>query len=194
MKGILFLLLSQIMVPEESLRFTHVYKQGYDTSCGVAATASLLRYYWNIPVEEADLYQTMILDQAAGDADTYTISFLDIMEEARRHGLAARSYKMDWAALQDALEKGFGPALINYDKPQPHFALLVHCEKGFAFVEDPAKGFEIVDKTTFEENYSGNALLTAGRGVAKDTERLQQIAGDGAARLEALQKLAWRRR
>jgi predicted double-glycine peptidase len=193
MKWFLFLLLTQTMVSEESLRFANVYKQGYDTSCGIAATASLLRYYWNIPVEEADLYQTMILDQAATDADTYAISFLDIISQTQQHGLAARAYKMDWDTLSDTLQKGFDPVVINYEKPQPHFALLVHLEKDVAFVTDPAKGFEIVDKPTFEKNYSGNALLTASYSTIKDTDRIRRITEDGTARVEALQKLARRR-
>jgi ABC-type bacteriocin/lantibiotic exporter with double-glycine peptidase domain len=194
MKGFLFFLLSQIMVSEEALRFTNVYKQGYDTSCGIAVTASLLRHYWNIPIEEADLYQTMILDQAEDDAATYTISFLDIMNYVREHHLAAQAYKMDWAMLTDTLGKDFTPVIISYDKPQPHFALLVHIEKGFAFVADPAKGFEIVDQTTFEKNYSGNALLTASRNMVKDTERIQRITETEMERLATLQNLTHSRR
>jgi predicted double-glycine peptidase len=63
MARFLFTLLATMMLSEEDLRFTHVYKQGYDTSCGVAVIASLLNTYWNIPIAEADLYQSLILDQ-----------------------------------------------------------------------------------------------------------------------------------
>jgi ABC-type bacteriocin/lantibiotic exporter with double-glycine peptidase domain len=182
------------MVSEEALRFTHVYKQGYDTSCGIAVTASLLQYYWNIPIEEADLYQTMILDKADEDADTYTISFLDIINHVSRYQLAAKAYKMDWDMLHDTLEKGFAPIVINYEKPQPHFALLVHLAKDFALVADPAKGFEIVAQPVFEKNYSGNALLTASRSAVKDTERIKQITETQTARLTTLQTLAHSRR
>jgi hypothetical protein len=76
----LFTLLVTVVISEEELRFTHVYKQGYDTSCGVAVTASLLNTYWNIPITEADLYQSLILDQAGEDAAVYTVSLLSIAE------------------------------------------------------------------------------------------------------------------
>jgi hypothetical protein len=45
MDRFLFTLLATMVISEEDLRFTHVYKQGDDTSCGVAVTASLLNTY-----------------------------------------------------------------------------------------------------------------------------------------------------
>jgi predicted double-glycine peptidase len=63
MTRFLFTLLSTMLISEEELRFAHNYKQGYDTSCGIAVTASLLTKYWNIPVTEADLYQELIVDR-----------------------------------------------------------------------------------------------------------------------------------
>jgi predicted double-glycine peptidase len=194
MRTFLFLALTQLMISEEELRFTNIYKKGYDISCGTAATASLLNYYWNMHIAESDLYQTMILARVKESSDTYTISFLDIMQYVQAHGIAGRAYKMDWAELVDTLKKNYAPILINYDKPQPHFALLLHLENGFAFVADPAKGFEIVDKPAFEKNYSGNALLTASRTAAKDTERISRITTEETVRLETMQGLAHSRR
>lgn len=194
MNGFMFFVLSTLLISEEEMRFTHVYKQGYDTSCGIAVTAALLNHYWNIPIEEPDLYQAMILDRIEDDSATYTISFLNIMQYLQHHQIAGRAYKMDWDTLQDTLHKGFAPVIINYDKPNPHFALLLHLEHNFAFVADPAKGFEIVDKPTFEKNYSGNSLLTASRSAVKDTERIQRITEAETSRLETLQGLARSRR
>lgn len=136
----------------------------------------------------------MILDRTDENADTYTISFFDIMQYVQGFQLGSKAYRMDWQALQDTLQKGFAPILINYDKPKPHFALLLHFESGFAFVADPAKGFEIVDKPTFEKNYSGNALLTASKTAVKNTDRIQRVTTDETARLDTLQSLAKNRR
>lgn len=194
MSSFMFFALSALMISGEELRFSHVYKQGYDSSCGIAVTAALLNNYWQIPAAESDLYQTMILDRAAEDADTYTISFLDIMQYVQQHQIGAKAYKMDWETLADTLAKGFAPVLINYDKPKPHFALLLHLENSFAFVADPARGFEIVDKPAFERSYSGNALLTASRTAQKNTEYIQQITEEETQRLSALQDLARSRR
>jgi predicted double-glycine peptidase len=194
MTGFLFFVLSSLLISEEELRFTHVYKQGYDSSCGIAVTAALLNHYWNIPISEADLYQTMILDRVSEDATTYTISFLSMMDYLQHQQIAAKAYTMDWDTLHDTLAKGFAPIVINYDKPKPHFALLLHLESDYAFVADPAQGFGIVDKPTFERQYSGNALLTASRNAQKNTAYIQHITTATQKRLATLQDLAKLRR
>jgi ABC-type bacteriocin/lantibiotic exporter with double-glycine peptidase domain len=194
MEIFVFFALTRMMVSEEELRFAAMYKQGYDTSCGIAVTASLLNHYWNTPVTEPDLYQTMILDRFDGEAAAYTITFYDIMQYMETRQIAARAYKMDWNTLGDSLEKGYAPIIIHYEKPRPHFALLLRLLDNYALAADPAKGFEIVDKTTFEKNYSGNALLTASRDIQKNTGLIEQIASEKIQRLHTLQDLARSRR
>jgi ABC-type bacteriocin/lantibiotic exporter with double-glycine peptidase domain len=189
MTAFLFSLLTAALLSEEELRFAYNGKQGADTSCGIAATASLLRY-WNTPVAEADLYQEMIFNNAReGDAN-YSVSFKTIMDCLSRYGLAARGYKMNWGGLRDALEKGYAPILIHYDKPNPHFALLLHIEGGYAFAADPAKGFEFVDQREFERNYSGNALLAASVRAEKNGGYIESLIAKEMGRLDALRRLA----
>jgi ABC-type bacteriocin/lantibiotic exporter with double-glycine peptidase domain len=183
-----------MLLTEEDLRFTYVYKQGYDTSCGVAVTATLLNTYWNIPITEEDLYQSLILDQTDEDTVTYTVSLYTIAEYLKTWGIQSRPYKMDLETLDDSLKKGYAPVLIHYEKPVPHFALLVHMEAGYAFVADPARGFGLVDTQQFMKNYSGNTLLTASREASKDTTALETVITGGKKRLNQLQGLARRRR
>jgi ABC-type bacteriocin/lantibiotic exporter with double-glycine peptidase domain len=194
MGRLLFTLLATMLFSEEDLRFTHIYKQGYDTSCGVAVTASLLNTYWHIPISEADLYQDLILDQAQEEAATYTVSMRAIGEYLKTQGIQSRAYKMDWETLEDSLSKGYGPILIHYEKPDPHFALLVHVEGWYGFVGDPARGFVLVDKGEFMKHYSGNVLLTASREASKDTGAVEGVIARGRERLTRLQGLARRRR
>lgn len=105
MSRFLFTLLSTMLLSEEELRFAYVDKQGYDTSCGVAVTATLLNTYWNIPVTEADLYQSLILDQIAGNAANYTVSLFSIAEYLKTQGIQSRAYKMDWETLERAMPR-----------------------------------------------------------------------------------------
>jgi ABC-type bacteriocin/lantibiotic exporter with double-glycine peptidase domain len=168
--------------------------QGYDTSCGVAVTASLLNIYWNIPIIEADLYQTLILDNARENAANYTVSLFSISEYLKTHGIQSRAYKMDWETLEDSLSKGFAPILIHYEKPDPHFALLIHQEGEYGFVGDPARGFVVVNKREFMKNYSGNALLTASREAVKNTQNLERGISGGTERLTRLRGIARRGR
>jgi hypothetical protein len=61
MTRFLFTLLSTMLISEEELRFTYAQKQGYDTSCGITVTASLLNTYWNTPVNESDLISKQVI-------------------------------------------------------------------------------------------------------------------------------------
>jgi predicted double-glycine peptidase len=194
MYRLFFALFTTMMLSEEELRFTLVFKQGRDTSCGVAVTASLLNTYWNIPMTESDLYQNFFFDQVQDGTVSYMVSFLNIANCLRSQGIHSQAYKMDWDALEDSLAKGYAPVLIHYEKPYPHFALVVHIESNYAFVADPARGFSLVDKREFIKNYSGNALLTASRTLSKETKLLEQAISGGRERLARLQNLARRRR
>lgn len=188
----LFPVLSLLLLSEEELRFTNTYKQGYDTSCGIAVTATLLNTYWQIPITEAELYNEMILNRYNMEtvAVNYTVSFLNISNYLISKDIQARAFKMDWLNLKENLEKGFEPIIIHYNKPNPHFALLIHIYDNFAFIADPARGFELVVRERFEENYSGNALLSASRAAHKDNERIKKIKTEGIRRIETLQNLS----
>jgi len=188
----LFPVLSLLLLSEEELRFTNTYKQGYDSSCGIAVTATLLNTYWQIPITEAELYNDMIINRYDKETETvnYTVSFLNISDYLSTKGIQARAYKMNWTTLEEMLGKGFEPIIIHYNKPNPHFALLIHIYDNFAFVADPAKGFELVERKRFEKNYSGNALLTASRTAQKDIERIENIKTEGTKKIKTLQNLS----
>ncbi|MDR0556638.1 MAG: hypothetical protein LBG43_02020 [Treponema sp.] len=189
----LFSLLTTALLSEEELRFAYNSKQGADTSCGIAATASLLNQYWNIPVAESDLYQEMIFNNVREGDVNYSISFKTIIDSLSQYEVAARAYKMDWDVLQDALTKGYAPILIHYDKPNPHFALLMHIEGDYLFVADPAQGFGLVHKTVFTKNYSENVMLTALRTAAKNKDAIENAVASARGRLDKLRGLARRR-
>jgi predicted double-glycine peptidase len=194
MTHFLFILLSTILLSEEELRFTPIYKQGYDTSCGIAVTATLLNMYWNTPVTEANLYQKMILEKTGGETEHYTVSLLDISRTLGGYTVLARPYSMDWHTLEDTLEKAYAPIVIHYERPVPHFAVLLHIEKDFAFVADPARGFGLVHKSVFIKNYSGNTLLTASREAVKNDTAIKATVSAGQDKLCRLETLSRIRR
>jgi predicted double-glycine peptidase len=65
-------------------------------------------------------------------------------------------------------------------------------EGDYVFVADPARGFGMVDRRWFMQNYSGNALFTASRTAVKDTEALETVNAGGKERLNRLKGLARR--
>lgn len=174
MKSLLVLFFPLLLNSAEDLRFRYSFKQGQDTSCGVAVTASLLNMYWNIPVVEEELYQNMVYNNVENNGPDYLVSFLTISECLKKYGVASRAYQMTWEALADSLDKNFAPIVINYDKPLAHFVLLLHFQNNFAYVADPASGFALISKEEFEKKYSGFALVTASNNQQKNTEFIKQ--------------------
>lgn len=192
MNTFMFLILSTMVIPQEEMRFTHVFKQNFDTSCGISTTATLLNKYWNISVFGDEMYQEILDRLEDGDID-YTINFLTIAEFLLRHSIQSRAFKMDWDQLVNNLAQGFGPIIVHYNRPLPHFALLLHIEDDYAFVADPARGYEAIDRKTFLQRYSGNVLLAASRVHQKDEVYLQQVISEKRTQINRLQQLARRR-
>jgi predicted double-glycine peptidase len=190
----MFVLLASALVSEEELRFAPVYKQGYDTSCGISATASLLDMYWGVHISESQMYQDMIIDHLSDKDTDYTINMLTIIEYLEKHNIASRAYSMDWETLIDTLQKGYAPIIVHYAEPRPHFALLLGIEKSYALVADPAYGIHFVNFPVFTHNYSGNALLSASNIAEKKSGYIEDVVGRESRRLESLEKLATRRR
>jgi len=185
-----FWLLTNVVIPQEDIRFTHTFKQGFDTSCGISTTATLLNKYWNIPIPQSETYQEMILSKIDDDAGTYTISLATISDYLRGHNIQSRAYRMDWDELRDTLEKDFRPIIVHYQSPTIHFALLLHIEGDYAFVADPSRGFELIDRWTFTKHFSGNVMLTASRVHQRNNEYIAQIISEKQNRLNRLQRVA----
>jgi predicted double-glycine peptidase len=190
----MFVLLASVLVSEEELRFVPVYKQGYDTSCGISATASLLDMYWGVPVSEPQMYQDMVVNRLSDEDTNYTISMRTIMEYLNQHNVASQAYRMDWDTLTDTLQKGYAPIMVHYEEPRPHFALLLNIENNYALVADPAFGIHFVNNQTFTRNYSGNALLTASYTLERKSGYIKEAVDSESRRLESLEKLATSRR
>lgn len=188
MKSLFILFFPLLFNSAEDLRFRYSFKQGQDNSCGVAVTASLLNMYWNIPVLEEALYQDMIYN----NEPNYLVSFLTISESLRKYGVASRSYQMSWETLVDTLDKNFAPIVINYDKPLPHFVLLLHFQDNFAYVADPSSGFAFIPKDDFEKNYSGFTLITASNNRQKNTEFIKQAIALESKRFGNLRSISSR--
>ena len=81
----------QVYVPSwKELRQRNVVMQTYDYSCGAAALATILRYYWNDPVDERQIVN-MILKTLTADE----------VKDRMKHGLAISDLRR--AAVRDGL-------------------------------------------------------------------------------------------
>ncbi len=171
---------------KERLRFEHSYEQGFDSSCGLSALACLMSLYWNAETDEEALAESVFGAKEAGD---YTVSFADLVRLLEKAGFAAAAYRLDYAGLVDAAAR-YAPILVHYDKPEPHFALVLHADASGLVTADPAEGTRLLDRAAFEARWSGAALFARSPGRGPDSGALREAADRAAGRARLLETAA----
>ncbi len=174
---------------KESLRFAWVNEQGFDTSCGWASVASLLQIYWDKAVSEQDLLQE--LWDSTGLPRSFSMTLADARRLVERAGLDARGFRLDWKALSAAAAQ-FAPILVHYDKPRPHFALVLGMDAERVVCADPARGLEVISRNEFENRWSGAALFVASQETHRNQARLERAIELALRRTDLLEHAARR--
>jgi len=184
----LFLAMDQ-PVPKENLRFTFVMEQGMDASCGLATVATALSLYWRIPVLEAELLAAGFADVLPGDGRAEgTVSLASMARSFESRGVSARAFRLDWNELADILSRGYAPLVVHYDRPEPHFALLLGISGEVAVLADPARGLETLGRTGFGKRYSGVAMALASTSRQRDTQQLDAAITAASGRRTILER------
>jgi uncharacterized protein len=124
----------------KELRDMYVVKQRLDYSCGAAALATLMRYYFNEPTSENEVLRLLV---ARLDADERRVremrgfSLLDLKYAAEALGYQAAGFRLTTADLV----KLAAPVIV-FVRPlgYEHFAVLRGISGGRVFLADPARG------------------------------------------------------
>ena len=139
------------MIEWERQRDDKVLKQKQPNSCGAASLANLMTFFYNQPVDE-----TQLLD-SIGQTGTKTLTMLDIVQMAKKADLALTGYRAPSASLltlgKPAIvriqEESYMPnvnalpavaASKTARETYQHFVVLVKVDGGNAFLKDPANG------------------------------------------------------
>ena len=120
------------------LRYTSVVRQGYDLSCGAAAMATLLKYYYGEDVGERDLIDAMV---AFGDEDKIMregFSMLELKRYSISRGYVSEGYRIDDAESLRHLRVP-ALALVNV-RGYSHFVVIRSVSDGEVHIADPAFG------------------------------------------------------
>ncbi len=157
-------------VSKEARRFRYVGEQGYDTSCGYAAAASLLSLYWQVPIDEADLIS--LNGERTTTSGVYTVNLADIARAVQKLDFEVQGGQTGWDGLVLATER-YAPVLVHYAQPETHFALVLAVGADSLVSADPARGLELVSRSQFEKRWSGVILLVKADQRQKDEGRLQ---------------------
>lgn len=153
------------VLSSQVLRFQHVFRQSSAYTCGPAALASLIAFYFGDDATEAEI--TLLAEQSDGQrgetsGERRGLSMLALKKAAEIKGYAAVGYRMTWDHVVAFLQRGAAPLLIHLPGPQPHYALLVALYDDFVFVADPSLGETIMHKDELLRKWEGIALYVTG--------------------------------
>jgi len=153
------------------LRYRDMVRQAYDVSCGAAALASIVKYFYGQDVTEQN-----ILDEILKTADEETkakiqkdgFSMLELKKVGERFGLTAAGFRIpDPASL--AKLKVPAIALVNvngYD----HFVVIRGVDQGRVYIADPAFGNRTRTLETFADEWRNVILVFLSKDIAGNPE------------------------
>jgi predicted double-glycine peptidase len=154
-------------------RYVNVIPQKYDLSCGAAALATILNYYYHHRVDEIDIIKYMLDHGEQEEIQKKGFSLLDLKTYAVRHGFLADGYKVDI----DKLHRVTIPVIILFTSGSySHFVVLKGLQDGNAYIADPAYGNRSMALETFEDNWNGVIFIVAERNARKRSPLLMETS------------------
>lgn len=158
------------------MRQQNVVVQQWDTSCGAAALATLLKYQHGLPASEKEIAEAML---RTGDALKVKVrggfSLLDLKRYADARGLEGVGFlQLD---VDDLVE--MAPAIVPImTRGYPHFVVVRGREEGKLFLADPAFGNRTMDVEAFRAAWTGNIGFIVRRrdGIVPPNELTQRPA------------------
>jgi predicted double-glycine peptidase len=146
------------------LRDQSVVRQRFDYSCGAAALATLMRFYFGDDVSEeavlVGILAPMNRDEVR-DREANGLSLLDLKLFAERTGYQAVGVRLDYPSLSRLT----GPILIHLESEgYKHFAVLKGVRGDRVFLADPSRGNVRLPVDRFAKAWSGIALVLGKEG------------------------------
>ena len=124
----------------KELRDRYVVKQQLDYTCGAAALATLLTYYFGEETSEREIVQILVSGLTKDEQRLKAqrgFSLLDLKHVAQAKGYRAAGFKL----TIDQLKQLAAPVIV-FVQPlgYKHFAVLRGIDRGRVFLADPARG------------------------------------------------------
>ena len=156
------------------MKFSTVYEQQFDFSCGSAALASLLAFHYDDEVNEQSVFLDMYQHGDQEKIKELGFSLLDM-----KNYLERRSYRSDGFKMElDQLHEADSPAITIIDADgYLHFIIIKGLTEQNVLVGDPAIGVNIIPRDKFEEMWGGRILfmIHAENGIqAKNFQSLEE--------------------
>ena len=152
--------LSKRVKSVKELRYKKVVRQKLDYSCGSAALATVLKYYYGRDISEEEIVREIL---RFGDKEKISkrgFSMLDLKLFADRTGFRAEGYKVKL----EYLPKIPIPTIVLLDiKGYKHFVVLKGVREDKVYIADPALGNRVMSLEDFARSWNGILLAVFGK-------------------------------
>lgn len=160
----------------ESMReahFRYIVRQHTDYSCGAAALATVLRYAYDLNVDETTVIQGMMDVADPALVRQRGFSMLDIKHYVEALGMRGRGYRVDEARLRTLRV----PALVLMNVHGfTHFVVLKQIQHDTAELADPMLGNRSMPLAAFIKSWPSHVLFVViGSGFDRDTALLRPV-------------------
>lgn len=140
-----------------------IIRQTSPATCGPAALATLLTFYFDDPVTEEEMAKLVGADKKS------LSSMRELRDASRAKGYKAEGFRATLAALTHQVETSGLPVLVHFKEPTQHYVLVVGRVGDFILVTDPARGEVSMHQTDFLRRWDGFVLIVrAARPVSSD--------------------------
>jgi uncharacterized protein len=139
----------------KELRDQYVVKQEFDFSCGAAAMATLLTYYFGDETSEQDIMKILTAELSKDERklkEWRGFSLLDLKGMAQAKGYRAAGFQLTIEQLTQ-----LAAPVIVFVQPfgYPHFAVLRGVDRGRVFLADPSRGNLRMSLSRFTSEWDG---------------------------------------
>ena len=148
----------------KELRDRFVVKQKEDYSCGAAALATLMLYYYGEDTSEREILKLLEAQISEEEWPTKSIqgfSLLDLKGVAKTKGFRAAGFELTVEQLSQ-----LAAPVIVFIKPlgYKHFAVLRGIDRGRVYLADPSRGNLRMSVHRFMEEWSGIVFVLGKNG------------------------------
>jgi uncharacterized protein len=153
----------------KELRDRYIVKQQFDYSCGAAALATLLTYYFGDETSEQDILKILLAELSNDERrrkEWRGFSLLDLKRMAQAKGYRAAGFKLTIEQLTQLA----APVLVFVEPlGYPHFAVLRGIDRGRVFLADPARGNLRMSIARFLDEWHGIVFVLGKAGEEEIT-------------------------
>lgn len=162
----------------------NIVMQQFDYSCGPAAMATLMNYYFQDNVTEREILLDIVnvlSDEEFENRKDEGVSLLDLKQFAERRGYQAAGIRLKVPALPQLR----GPVLVYLETADfKHFAILRGVREDRVFLADPARGNVRLSIAEFLQEWPGIALVVGKEGFGAPRDHALALDYDSPFRPE----------